>query len=52
MARITMLVEKGRYGDALRIYDDQRKAIEDSAPELHTVDGLMERLRNGLRKCP
>jgi hypothetical protein len=52
MARITVLVEKGQYGDALRIYDEQRKAIEDSAPELHAVDGLMERLRKGLRKCP
>jgi glycosyltransferase involved in cell wall biosynthesis len=52
MARITMLVEKGQYGDALRFYDEQRKAIDDSAPELRAVDGLMERLRKGLRKCP
>jgi glycosyltransferase involved in cell wall biosynthesis len=52
IARITTLVEKGQYGDALRIYDEQRKSIDDAAPELRAVDGLMERLRKGLRKCP
>jgi hypothetical protein len=52
IARITMLVEGKHYGDALRFYDEQRKAIDDSAPELEAVDGLMERLRKGLQKCP
>jgi glycosyltransferase involved in cell wall biosynthesis len=50
MARITALVEKGQYGDALLFYDEKRSDLEESAPELQAVDGIMERLRKGLRK--